>query len=35
MTKPFSVRIFLADGVPASIKLVKKSCWTGMGLGYP
>lgn len=35
MTQPRSVRIFLANGDPASIKLVKKSCWTGMGLVYP
>lgn len=35
MTKPFSVRIFLADGDPAGIKVVEKSNWTGVGLVFP
>ncbi len=35
MTQPFSVRIFLADGDPAGIKVVEKSNWTGVGLVFP
>jgi hypothetical protein len=35
MTKPFSVKIFLADGDPAGIKVVEKSNWTGVGLVFP
>lgn len=35
MNKPFSVKIFLADGDPAGIKVVEKSNWTGVGLVFP
>lgn len=34
MTQPFSVRIFLADGDPAGVKVVEKSNWTGVGLVF-
>jgi hypothetical protein len=33
--RPFSIRIFLADGSPSGLKFVEKSNWTGLGVVCP
>src|SRR5688500_15768112 len=33
--RPFSIRIFLADGTPSGLKFVEKSNWTGVGAVCP
>ena len=33
--KPFSIRIFLADGSPSGLKFVEKSNWSGLGVVCP
>jgi hypothetical protein len=34
-TRPFSIRIFLPDGLPEGIRIVEKSNWTGIGVVVP
>jgi hypothetical protein len=33
--RPFSIRIFLAEGTPSGLKFVEKSNWTGVGVVCP
>lgn len=33
--RPFSIRIFLAEGTPSGLKFVEKSNWTGVGIVCP
>jgi hypothetical protein len=33
--KPYSIRIFLPDGVPDGLRLVEKSNWSGLGIVCP
>ncbi len=33
--RPFSIKIFLADGSPSGLKFVEKSNWTGLGVVCP
>jgi hypothetical protein len=33
--RPFSMRIFLADGSPSGLKLIEKTGWTGLGIVCP
>ena len=35
MMKPYSIRIFLPDGVPDGLRLVEKSNWSGLGIVCP
>ena len=35
MTKPFSLRIFVADGDPDGLRLVERSNWVGKALMFP
>lgn len=35
MSRAFSIRIFLPDGVPDGLRLVEKSNWTGLGVVFP
>lgn len=34
-SKPFSIRMFLPDGDPDGLRIVKKSNWIGLGLVFP
>lgn len=34
-TRPFSIRIFLAEGSPTGLRLVEKSNWIGRGVVFP
>ena len=33
--KPYSIRIFLPDGVPDGLRMVEKSNWSGLGIVCP
>ena len=35
MSAPFSLRIFVADGDPDSLRIVEKSNWIGKALVFP
>ena len=35
LRRPFSIRIFLAEGTPSGLKFVEKSNWTGVGVVCP
>jgi hypothetical protein len=35
VTTPFSLRIFVADGDPAGLRIVDKSNWIGKALVFP
>ena len=33
--RPFSIKIFLPEGVPDGIRIVEKSNWTGQAIYFP
>ena len=35
MADPFTIRIFVPDGDPESIRLIDRMNWTGLGVAFP
>jgi len=35
MSDPYTIRIFVPDGDPESVKIIDKMNWTGMGISFP
>ncbi|MGB7978504.1 MAG: GIY-YIG nuclease family protein [Chlamydiales bacterium] len=35
MTHPFTINLFLPDGIPEGLKIIEKSNWSGCGLSLP
>jgi hypothetical protein len=35
LSKPFSLRIFVADGDPDGLRLVERTNWVGKAIVYP
>lgn len=35
MADPFTIRIFVPDGDPESVKIIDRMNWTGMGISFP
>jgi hypothetical protein len=35
MGEPYTIRIFVPDGDPESVKIVERLNWTGIGVAFP